>query len=191
MITGVSRTRSGPTAGTGSPLPVGTCADRTTRSPYSNVVYDSPWPNANSGTGSTELPGWRSANRGRRYEDGWPPGSLGSSTGSRPLGTTRPDSNPGDRAAALLPREERLHGRGELPGQPPDRVGPAGHQHQHDRLVGRDQDAQQVLLHAGQSQLGDVAALTGGAPAEQAGLVSEDCYHHVGLMGVRGGVREV
>ena len=65
-----------------------------TRSPYSNVVYDSPWPNANSGTGSTELPGWRSASRGRRYEDGWPPGSLGSSTGSRPLGTTRPDSTP-------------------------------------------------------------------------------------------------
>jgi hypothetical protein len=35
--------------------------------------------------------------------------------------------------------EERLHGRGELPGQRPDRVGPPGHQHQHDRFPGGDQ----------------------------------------------------
>jgi hypothetical protein len=66
----ISAVPSVPTTGTGSPSPAAACGDRMTRSPYSNVVYDSPWPNANSGTGSTELPGWRSANLGRRYEDG-------------------------------------------------------------------------------------------------------------------------
>ena len=99
--------------------------------------------------------------------------------------------HPGDRAAALLAREERLHGRGELPGQWSDRVGTAGHQHQHHRFAGGHQDAQQVLLDAGQPQVGDVAALAGGAPAEQAGLIPEHGHHQVGLPGVRGGVREV
>ena len=68
---------------------------------------------------------------------------------------------------------ELVHEMAGAIGQRSDRVGPAGHQHQHDRLAGGDQNAQQVLLHARQPQVGDVAALAGGAPAEQAGLVPE------------------
>ena len=96
-------------AGVGPPSPAGARADRMTRSVYPNVVYDSPWPNANSGTGSTELPGWRSASRGRRYEDGWPPGSLGSSTGSRP-GAEQPRDLPQAVADELGQRQrDRAH----------------------------------------------------------------------------------
>jgi hypothetical protein len=116
MTTGVSRTRSGPTGRSaphsvndpcrtsrseapptatrispGSTMRAPSRAQNAVRSACSRKVIWRAWP---GGSGSTELPGWRSASRERRYEDGWPAGSLGSSTGSRPLGTTRPDSTP-------------------------------------------------------------------------------------------------
>ena len=101
-----------------------------------------------------------------------------------------PGQHPGDGAAALLAREERLHYPGQLAGRRADRVRPPGDQHQHHRGARGNHDPQQVFLHAGQPQVGHVAALARGAAAEQASLVAEHGHHHVRFPRVRGGVRE-
>src|SRR5215467_394433 len=73
---------------------VGTSSADSTRLEYPNFVYESPWPNANSGVGSTELAACSDAFRDRRYVDGCAAGDRGTSTGSLPLGATRPVSTP-------------------------------------------------------------------------------------------------
>ncbi len=54
-----------------------------------------------------------------------------------------PAKHSGDRAAALLAGEERLHRPGQLSGRRADGVRPPGDQHQHHRSAGGDQDPQQ------------------------------------------------
>ncbi len=95
----------------------------------------------------------------------------------------------GHRARALLAGEERLDGRGGV-GVAAERVGPAGHDHHDDRGAGGQQPGEQVALHAGQRQVGRVAALAGGPAAEQPGAVADDGDHQVGVRGGGGGGRE-
>jgi hypothetical protein len=107
-----------------------------------------------------------------------------------PAGHQPPGQHPGDGAAALLAREVRLYDPRQLPCHRADRVRPPGDQHQHHRGARGDHDPQQVVLHAGQPQVGHVAALARGAAAQQARLVAEHGHDQVGLPRVRGGVRE-
>ena len=84
----------------------------------------------------------------------------------------RSGQDPGQRRAALLAGKERLHhGRG---GERAERVGPPGQQDDHHRRARGEHGLEQPALDARQVQVGGVAALARGAPAEQPGPVA----HH-------------
>jgi hypothetical protein len=86
----------------------------------------------------------------------------------------------GDRRAAFLTGEERLHDGGDPPGDVAERIGPPGDQYEHDRRAGAGQRAEQLLLGPRQPQLGHVAALARAPPAEQPGLVAENRHSDIG-----------
>src|SRR5699024_131693 len=78
---------------------------------------------------------------------------------------------------------EGLHDRSGAPGVGTQRVGSAGHQHQDHGGAGGQHGLDQFVLDAGQLQALDVAALPGGAGAEQAGDVAD---RHDGELGAFG-----
>ncbi len=98
-----------------------------------------------------------------------------------PGGVHPPGQHPGHRRAALLAGEEGLHDRAEPAVPAAQRVRPAGQQHEDHRHAGRHQGVQQLRLRPRQPQVRHIAALAGGAPAEQARPVAEHSHAHIRL----------
>ena len=114
---------------------------------------------------------------------GWPPGRRGICTGSLPPGCDPAGEHAGDRRAALLARHERLHEAGGAARDVAERVRPAGDDDDDDRRAGGEQRVEQLGLDARQPQVLGVAALAGGAAAEQAGQVADERDAHVRVAG--------
>src|SRR5699024_3189996 len=110
---------------------------------------------------------------------------VGDPDGQAPGGVDPTREHAGDGARAVLAGHEGLHDRPGAAAVGAQRVGPAGDQDEHDGGAGGEHGLDQLVLGAGQLQALDVAALAGGAGAEQTGDVAHGYDGELG--GLRGG----
>ena len=96
-----------------------------------------------------------------------------------------------DRLCALLAGEEAAHQAGQPIHLTAEVVGATDKQHGDDRRAGGEERLEKLLLPTRQVEVGHVAALARGAPAEEAGLVAKHDHADLGVGRQRGGGLDV